>query len=818
MWVVSPQTACCWLGMIFLTTAGAIELDCVELGPKSHWREGEAAALLLAVRALCRSSSACPFHKLLSLCVRSNSAWGDLETCCQVTGADKPLTSRLVSRVAQILGSAPIAAWRKAAQAAAPFSGTQHPAMLPELGLALTCLRAQFVRISDRANEMMPWSPPLGLALQLTARAWDLRTHQAVYAQALYDSWRMNGWAAPLTLPLPPSPPPHVPSAPLQASLAQHQQPAPPAAGGQPSQALPTAGAAPRARLRVGANPQPRSAFGAAPCVGCFYQTAQYGVVHVISISGLGVLCGFVAHDGLSDQSSDSEGEDAPQSRPTRVERITLSRHGCVCWSTPLAPEDAPSELRDDAALSALRHASSVSAARCASLARDLRPGGRLTRQPPSHGMDRNPLLMGQPPIGFGLILLRRERLEHGYMSIIGDNLGPRRELSARVRNALQMWRLEGCVGGCATFPNLRLRVRTHLERVNGRALPGKELTMRLSAEEAAALLTYGVTSTLVRSKGRHLIVFPGSSAPQYLGVEGAAALMGVTSASAGETRDWLLRLSKGGVRLPGAPKPMAPATGTLRAVEMIGSAIQLDVATRLFRHADAMVVASESRLTLAEQFAGLALATSAATRVWPMARPLFFSDSCPLARNCLESCWPGVPVCNAAEGWESHRCFPWRVFALIAGFPCNVHSGLAHGIAFSGKLSALDVLFSALTPLRWEEGAPTIVLLENTPGILAGAFLHLCARLLVEFGEAYHWFAGVACPSLHASVPTRRLRVYLLAVHKQRATDSASWPVLEGSAKLEALLPIPTYRGLVSPPGDQGAASAPGDSDGRGS
>ena len=809
--------------MRFRTTSGAVELGCIQLGGRAGWQEGEATALLLAVRALCRSSSACPWHSLLSLCVRTTgitSAWDNLGTCCLASGADKQLASRLVSRVAQVLSSTSITAWKAAAEvaaASAPSSRPHHPAMLPELGPALRCLRRQFVRISGRANEMMPWSPPPCLALQLSAQAWDLRPEQAVHAQALYDSWMVNGWAVSLTLPLPPPSPPYAPTASAQSPPAQRQQPAVVAACGQPSPALPVVGGAPRVRLRVGTDPQPRAAFGAEPCVGRFYQSALYGMVHVISISGRGVLCGLIAHDMLSDQDSESgEEEDAPQSRPARVERLTLSRHGSVYWNTPLPPEDAPSELRDDAALVAIQRANLVSEALCASLARDLRPGGRLTRQPLSHGMERSPLRMGQPPPGFGLILLPRERLDRGFMSIVGDNLGPRRELSALVRDALEMWRLGGCVGGCATFANLRLRVRTHLVRVNGQVEPGQELTMGLSAEESAALLAYGVTMTLVRSRSRHLILFPGSSAPQYLGVVGAAALMGVTVTSAGETLGWLLRLARGEIRISGAPKPIAPDAGTMWAMGMIGSAIQLDMATRLWRHADSMVVASEGRLTLAEHFAGLALATSAATRVWPGARPLFFSDSCPRARHCLESCWPGATVCGAVESRESQLLFPWRVFALVVGFPCNLHSGLAHEIAFADKLGALDSLFSALTPLSWGEGAPTIVLLENTSGILTGAFLHLCARLLVEFGGAYHWSAGLACPSLHAGVPTCRLRVYLLAVHKQRATDPASWPVLEGSARLEALLPIPTHRGLASTPGGQGAASASGDSEGR--
>ena len=833
--------------MLFRAPGGSIELACFRMRPKAVWQDGEAAALLLAVRAACRSSLACPAHWVLAMAVR-NCLWHTFAMGCLTTGAGPRLTARLLSRVALLFESAPILEWRTAAEDAAAHLGGPHPAMLPELGPALYCLRRHLVRISDRAGEILPWSPPVGLALWLSAHVWELTIAQAHLAQFLLES---SGYARParleasassgghrlapstpyapsvprltlaslaratglpaalLTLPrLPPSSP-YAQTVPRLTLSTPLQQPAHPTAVCQPPPEVPAAGIASRTRQRVGRDPQPLAARGLAPVVGSFYQTAHLGVVYVVAVLDHGVLCGFVARDESSDQDSDTEEEGLPLP-PPRVDQVLCSRHGFICWSPPLSPEDAPMELRDAAVRWDHERATREDGALCASLAKDLRPGGRLARQPTAHGMERNPLLMGHPPPGFRLLLLPRQRLSRGFMTIVGCNPGPRRELSALQRDALRMWRLEACVGGCATFVNLRKRVRTHLERLHGPVKPGLELRMRLSPEEAAALLAYGVTPTLVRHRGRHLVLFPGSSAPQFLGVEGAAALMGVTATSAGPGLEWLLRLANGGVQLPGALQPIAPATGTLRAVEMLGSAIQLDVAALILRHADSLVMASEDRLTLAEHFAGLGLATWAATRVWPGARPLFFSDSCSLARHCLRCCWPKARVCDAAESKESLRCFPKRVFSLIAGFPCNLHSGLAHGVAFSDKLSSLDILFLALEPLRWGEDAPTIVLLENTSGILPGAFLALCARLLTTFGEDYHWSAGVACPSLHADVPTSRLRVYLLAVHKQRATDPSSWPVLEGSLYYEALMPIPMHRGVdAQAPGDQDAAPA---------
>ena len=852
--------------MLFRSPGGTVELECLRMSPgHCRWQEGEAAALLLAVRAACRSSSACPWHWVLRMAVR-NDPWHSFTMSCLTTGAGQLLTTRLLSRVALIFESGPIAAWRTAAVAALATSCASHPAMLPELEPALACLRKQFVRVSDRAGEMMPWSPPPGLALLLSAHAWGLTHQQAKLAQFLFDASGHTRWSrletsaggarllagspalprlppsspyapaepppAPPALcqppalpavdcqpaPPPPSPPPLLlpPSPPPPSRSPSPPPPSPPPFTPPPSPPPPVVPVASRTRWKVGQYPQPQAACGSVPRVGCFYQTAHRGVVHVVAVLDRGVLCGSAAHDDLSEQGSDSE-EDEPRPLIARVERILLSRHGFVDWSLPLQPEDAPTELRDDAARSALEHASRESDLLCASLVRDLKPGGRLTRQPSAHGMDRNPLLMGHPPPGFRLLLLPRQRLNRGFMSIVGANPGPKRQLSALLRDAFHMWRLDGCAGGCGTFINLRRRVRTHLVRVNGPVGPGRELRMRLSQEEAAAIPAYVVTPTLVRHRVHHLVLFLGFAAPQYLGVKGAAALMGVTDTSAGATLEWLLRLAGGGIQLPGELKPVAPASGTLRAMEMLGSAIQLDVATRLLRHADAMVMASESRLTLAEHFAGLGLATSAATQVWPGAKPLFFSDSCPLARHCLGSCWPEATVCDVAESKESRRRFPRRVFALIAGFPCNSHSGLARGVAFSGKLGSLDILLEALEPLKWGGEAPTIVLLENTSGILPGAFLALCARLLTSFGKDYHWLAGVACPSLHADVPCCRLRVYLLAVHKQRATDPASWPVLEDRARLEALLPIPIRHGLATTPGGQGAAPAPGAPEGRG-
>ena len=77
---------------------------------------------------------------------------------------------------------------------------------------------------------------------------------------------------------------------------------------------------------------------------------------------------------------------------------------------------------------------------------------------------------------------------------------------------------------------------------------------------------------------------------------------------------------------------------------------MHLGVVERLLRHADAMVRDGVPRLVTAEHFAGLAVATAAAARVWPQSRAAFFSDLDGASRSCLRACYPGAYVCPRAE------------------------------------------------------------------------------------------------------------------------------------------------------------------------
>ena len=272
---------------------------------------------------------------------------------------------------------------------------------------------------------------------------------------------------------------------------------------------------------------------------------------------------------------------------------------------------------------------------------------------------------------------------------------------------------------------------------------------------------------------------------------------MGVTEKSAPRQYRWLLKLADGRVTPVGALAPTPPPAGTMRAMEMLGAAMQQQVVVRLLTYADRMVRQEVCRDTTAEHFAGLAVATSAAHIVWPGSKAVYFSDTCPMARACLTACYPAATILERAEHVGRARRRSLRAFLLIAGFPCDLHSALARLAVWEQQLAALQTLYAALAPLCWGADAPTVVLLENTPGILAGVFDVCCAGLLARF-PAYYWMVGTACPSLHADAPTSRHRVYWLAVRRDQLSPREAWPTLEGGELSDALRPIPLRRGLA--------------------
>ena len=82
-------------------------------------------------------------------------------------------------------------------------------------------------------------------------------------------------------------------------------------------------------------------------------------------------------------------------------------------------------------------------------------------------------------------------------------------------------------------------------------------------------------------------------------------------------------------------------------------------------------------------------------------------------------------------------------------------------------KVRGVDEVLMALRPLAKEERAPAVVLLENVPDFLRGAYDLLCAELVYRFGDLYQWEVCVACPSVVAGSPQSRARVYILGLKR---------------------------------------------------
>ena len=176
---------------------------------------------------------------------------------------------------------------------------------------------------------------------------------------------------------------------------------------------------------------------------------------------------------------------------------------------------------------------------------------------------------------------------------------------------------------------------------------------------------------------------------------------------------------------------------------------------------------------------------------------PSYFSDTDSTARACLKACYPRAVVCCSAEASESVDLLPRGLFLLIAGFPCELHSALAHDPSWSAQAGSVDVLCATLVPLTWGAEAPALVPLENTVGILSGVFDRVFAMLVLYFKD-YYWSVGTACPAWHADMPTSRMRVYWLAVRRDSALPVSSWPQMGAHARAEVLRPLPLQPGLA--------------------
>ena len=755
---------------------------------RAVWEDGEITVLLYTLRLVGRILPGCSAHFLLSLSVRSKN-WGVLLLACRVGGLDLATSSRLLGRAVGLVDTQAVATWRSACRT----FDANTPMCAPGFTAARIHVRDWLRRMARVAGELPPWDPPRGSDLFISAAIWGI-TEDAADSLQPVGGHRVTVWrhAARRRLPLP--------------MPASGCPPAPPA----PSSAAPLEPPiSSRTRSSCGAPPEAPSL---GPCVGSFYMSQSRGQLVVVAVRDDGVLCALVDHGqgpGFTDIGDEpsAQGAGRPGFEDLPVAQVvyyTVSRHGGdVDWGRLVDGCDVSRELRDVAIGAEVTEAEAEQRRVREGLQRFLQSGRlRFERAEAGRSPSKHPLLHGRPPPGFHLLAPPRVQLTGGFAAIVGLNPGPRRQLSTHVAEALRKWGVASATGGCVSFAQLQARVRWALSRA-GRGSPpaGAEFATSLSAEEARSLVTYHVTLTMVRSRGRHLIMLGGSEGPQYLGVPGGAALMGITAASAPRLHGWLLQLARGKEELLAAGRVEHRAqedSGALAATSMLGSAIHFDVATLLLRRADSMLRPDVVRSTVAEHYAGLAVSTAAAVGLWPDITPTFFSDTDPLARRGLAVQYPAAVVCEDASHPDTLLRFPRSLFLLILGFPCNAHSGLARTFTYEQKLATLSPLFEALVPLSWGAQAPAVVLIENTEGILHGVFDALCARLVLEFGKDYHWSVGLLCPSIHAGVPNSRLRVYLLAVRRDLALPASEWPKFEEQDLLQTLHPLPLRRGRL--------------------
>lgn len=130
-----------------------------------------------------------------------------------------------------------------------------------------------------------------------------------------------------------------------------------------------------------------------------------------------------------------------------------------------------------------------------------------------------------------------------------------------------------------------------------------------------------------------------------------------------------------------------------------------------------------------------------------------------PFCQSILDQHWPGVPRASDINELESAEIPPADVWA--AGFPCQDIS-LARGserLGLKGSRSGLFYRFAELVADR----LPTVVLLENVPGLLSsntGNDFHVILQTLTGLGYAVGWRA---LNSRYFGVPQSRERIFIV-------------------------------------------------------
>ena len=169
-------------------------------------------------------------------------------------------------------------------------------------------------------------------------------------------------------------------------------------------------------------------------------------------------------------------------------------------------------------------------------------------------------------------------------------------------------------------------------------------------------------------------------------------------------------------------------------------------------------MVARQGLKRVADQFAGLGVASIAMSEVWPEAATVVMSEKIEGARRCLRACYPD------AEVREEAACqLPAGLWAVVAGFPCECHSPLTD-VDLNKIRDSVALLRSSLA---WGQNPePHLIVLENSAGILRAGFRQVNEMLLSHFHQ-FEWAVGIVEPCVHNNVPMSRERVFWVGIRR---------------------------------------------------
>ncbi len=125
-----------------------------------------------------------------------------------------------------------------------------------------------------------------------------------------------------------------------------------------------------------------------------------------------------------------------------------------------------------------------------------------------------------------------------------------------------------------------------------------------------------------------------------------------------------------------------------------------------------------------------------------------------------------GIDVCQLSV--QQHELA--SVDVLHAGFPCQSFSGAGARKGFEDRRGKLFYQIIRIID-EFQERAPKVLVLENTPNILIGAGGAWITEIISKLQESGYWITEENCVVLDTrknfGLPQRRERVFIFAVHK---------------------------------------------------